>query len=308
MQHPPKGKAAPRVTKFLSLDKCLPYREFLRLWMFQRGRVHLRVGLQSFRGGHDAGGGGPQRRARHPRQLHRTVTPYDPNRPQPTPAPATAPTLRRRSSAPPLASLTSTPSSGQHRGEEEEDEDGNSVGSVDEPSEYPTDTSGLSSSFNPDEITIEDEWEEDEEEGKEADVKGEKISDATTGEVHTPSRLVLPEPKRDASPTRLSDLMNLPPPSHSTPAAPARSPAAAESPGLCEGGDEDASAARILKRTSDDASNPGSRGPTPGSNAGGTRSSTQQWRMRSVRIRAQGEMRAKVRTRHTIRQCHLSGL
>ncbi|XP_022596152.1 lariat debranching enzyme [Seriola dumerili] len=313
MQHPPKGNAAPRVTKFLSLDKCLPYREFLQIvdvaerpgssegleydpeWLailkatngLQRTTPHPwnppeNNGLHErwdFRASEaammqvveDLSG-----ELAIPDNFSRTVTPYDPNKPQPHANPScnTNPQTTELCATLGLTDIYAQVGQrgdalrtvqGSTGGEEDDDEDGNSVGSVDEPSEYPTDTSGLSSSFNPDEITIEDEWEEDGEEGKEseAEVKGEKLSDAPVGEIHTPSRMVLPEPKSDVSPTRLSNLMNLPPPSHSTPAAADRSHPGAEREGLCEGGDEDASAARILKRTSDETSDPGSRGPTP---------------------------------------------
>ncbi|XP_071340001.1 lariat debranching enzyme [Trachinotus anak] len=313
MQHPPKGNAAPRVTKFLSLDKCLPYREFLQIvdvperpgssegleydpewlailkatnslqrttpypwnppennglherWDFTASEAAMMQVVEDLNG-----------ELAIPDNFSRTVTPYNPNKPQPhaTPSCNTNPQTTELCATLGLTDIYAQVGQGSDElrtvqgstgGEEDDDEDGNSVGSVDEPSEYPTDTSGLSSSFNPDEITIEDEWEEERDEGKESDaeVKGEKLSDVPVAEIHTPSRMVLPEPKSDVSPTRLSHLMNLPPPSHSTPAAAARSLSGAEREGLCVGGDEDASAARILKRTSDETGDPGSRGPTP---------------------------------------------
>ncbi|GAA6231725.1 lariat debranching enzyme [Lates japonicus] len=316
MQHPPKGNAAPRVTKFLSLDKCLPYREFLQIvdvperlgssegleydpeWLailkatnsLQRTTPHPwnppeNNGLHErwdFRASEaammqvveDLSG-----ELAIPDNFSRTVPPFDPNKPHPHAAPSynTNPQTTELCATLGLTDIYAQAGQGGDElgrvqgstgGEEDDDEDGNSVGSVDEPSEYPTDTSGLSSSFNPDEITIEDEWEEEEEEeeGKEeeeskAAVTGDKLP---VGEILTPSRMVLPEPKSDVSPTHLPHLMNLPPPSHSTPAAAAVRPlSGAEREGLCEGGDEDPTAARILKRTSDETGDPGSRGTTP---------------------------------------------
>nr|XP_019966641.1 PREDICTED: lariat debranching enzyme [Paralichthys olivaceus]XP_019966642.1 PREDICTED: lariat debranching enzyme [Paralichthys olivaceus] len=304
MEHPPKGNAAPRVTKFLSLDKCLPYREFLQIvdvperpgssegleydpewlailkatnslqratphpwnppennglherWDFRASEAAMMQVMEALSG-----------ELAIPDNFSRTVPAYDPNKPQPHAAPSynTNPQTTELCATLGLTDLYAQDGQvgevGNVHGSTggEDDEDGNSVGSADERSEYPTDTSGLSSSYNPDEITIEDEWEEEEEEenGSKAGAKGDKLSD-----VQTPARMVLPEPKSNVSPTNLSLLMKLPPPCHSTPAA-ARSHSGAESEGLCEGGEEDESAARILKRTSDEAVNPGSRGTTP---------------------------------------------
>lgn len=313
MQHSPKAKAAPRVTKFLSLDKCLPYREFLQIvdvadrpgssegleydpeWLailkatnsLQRTTPHPWNPPEN-NGLHERWDFRPSEAAMMqviedlsgelaiPHNFSRTVPPYDPNNPQPhaTPSCNTNPQTTELCA---MLGITDLYARAGQGGEElgstgglNDDDDRQSVGSADEPSEYPTDTSGLSSSFNPDEITIEEEWEE--EEGKEEEVegrsnsqaagKGDKLSDVPVGEVHTPCRMVLPAPKSDASPTDLSHLMNLPPPAHSTPAV-ARSHPEAERDEHCEDDNEDAPAARILKRTSDEAEAPGSKGTTP---------------------------------------------
>ncbi|TKS67880.1 Lariat debranching enzyme [Collichthys lucidus] len=322
MQHPPKGTAAPRVTKFLSLDKCLPYREFLQIvdvperpgssegleydpewlailkatnnlqrttphpwnppennglherWDFRVSEAAMMQVVEDFSG-----------ELAIPDNFSRTVPPYDPSKPQPHAAPSrnTNPQTTELCATLGLTDIYAQASQGGDElgrvpgsagGEEDDDNDGQSVGSVEEPSEYPSDTSGLSSSFNPDEITIEDEWEEEVgEKGEEvvedrsnseaAAVKGDQCSHVPEGEIHTPTHMVLPKPKFDASPTHLCHLMNLPPPAHSTPAV-ARCQSEADGEGLCEGDDDDdATAVRILKRTSDESVDPGSRGTTP---------------------------------------------
>ncbi|KAK9537314.1 hypothetical protein VZT92_004943 [Zoarces viviparus] len=305
MQHPPKANAAPRVTKFLSLDKCLPHREFLQIvdvperpgssegleydpeWLAilkstnslqntaphpwnppENNGLHQRWDFTPSEAAmmqvvKDLGGD-----LAVPDNFSRTVQPYDPNKPQPhaTPSCSTNPQTTELCATLGLTDLYAHVGQGggdlsriqRSTGEGDDDDGGESA-------EYPTDTSGLSSSYNPDEITIEDEWEE--EEGEEeggcnppSAVTGENLSDVPVGGVHPPGRLVLPVPKSETSPTDLSHLMNLPPPSHSTPAvAPACSGAEREE--HCE--DDDDEACRTLKRTSDEAEAPGSKGPTP---------------------------------------------
>ncbi|XP_072253605.1 lariat debranching enzyme [Leuresthes tenuis] len=303
MQHPPKGNAAPRVTKFLSLDKCLPYREFLQIvdvpdrpsssesleydpewlailkatsslqrtsphpwnppennglherWDFSASEAAMMQVVEDLSG-----------ELNIPDNFSRTVASYDPNNPQPrsTPSYSTNPQTTELCAKLGLADIYAQAGQGRDElrrlqsgagGEEDDGEDG-SVGSADEPSECHTDTSGLSSSFNPDEITLEDEWEEVEE-GE--PIAAQKAEDA---EIHTPSGMVLPEPKVNVSPAHLPHRMNLPPPCHSTPRPTlpshlAQSDAAEE--GQC--GEDDPAAARILKRSSNEGA--GSRGPTP---------------------------------------------
>lgn len=212
-----------------------------------------------------------------PENFSRTVPPYDPSKPQPhaTPSCNTNPQTTELCAILGLTDIYAQAAQGSDGlegvqgstgGEEEEDnDDGQSVGSTDDPSEYLSDTSGLSNSFNPDEITIEDEWEEEvAEQNKEevlgkASVKGEKLFDSS---VHTLSHMILPKPKSDALPSHLFYQMNLPPPSHSTQAI-TQCLAGVESEERCEVDDEDSAAVRILKRASDETRDPGSRGTTP---------------------------------------------
>ncbi len=207
-----------------------------------------------------------------PENFSLTVPAYDPSRPQPNAHPV-------YSTNPQTTELCATlgltdiyilvGQSGQGYGEEgatgatEEEED--STGSVDEPSEYPTDTSGLSSSYNPDEITIEDEWEEDEGvecgEGKgtdavvpEGQVASQDSDRDSSPQRETANRLILPPPSstpESEAPLRSLQPLSLPPPSAS----------------LSQGSSEEEGGltpARVPKRTS------GETRPGSASHSGGT--------------------------------------
>lgn len=300
MQHPAKGNSPPRVTKFLSLDKCLPHRDFLQIvdipdrpdssddgleydpewlailkatnnlqstsrqlwnppennglhekWDFRVSEDDMMQVVEDLSG-----------KLSIPNNFSPTLPAYDPANPQPQMSPSYNINPQTTELCAILGLTDIYALVGQGKGDlgqsfgDSIGEDDQDVDSGDEPSEYPTDTSALSNSFNPDEITLEDEWEEEEEEFKDSkDVP----KPSTTGGIHTPSRLILPEPKSSISPCGPSDLRDMPPPSHSTP-APARSPPQNESP---NDNNEGVSAGRVLKRTSDEKVNPSSRGTTP---------------------------------------------
>lgn len=221
-----------------------------------------------------------------------TVPAYDPAQPQPQLAPAYATNAQTTELCATLG-LTDiyAKAAGQRRGrggasageEEDEEEENQSTGSAEEPSEYPTDTSGLSTSYNPDEITIEDEWEEEEEEeeGGGGVKKGAGASslspDAVVPEGRDPespaqdvasSRLVLPPP-------RLSLPLDLPPPTHSDPGSAHSDPGSASppqpAPGTASPSYSSPSSAqdgspplvRIPKRTSGEVGPAGATGNTP---------------------------------------------
>lgn len=177
-----------------------------------------------------------------PDNFRQTVQAYNPDKPQPHANPRCH-NNHQTTELCALLGLTDltkaaqlSEGSGRAAHGEEEWEDG---GSADEQSEYPSDTSGMMRSFNPDEITIEDEWDEEPEEQEIKEV--ESIPEArTAGEVQTPRPMILPKPKSDVSESPLSPLMDRDPPSHSTPTIPWSQ--------QCE--DEDAGAVmRMLKRT-----------------------------------------------------------
>lgn len=288
MQHPAKGSSPPRVTKFLSLDKCLPHRDFLQIvdipdrpdscddgleydpewlailkatnslqsitrqlwippennglhekWDFRVSEDDMMQVVENLNG-----------KLSIPDNFSQTLPAYDPANPQPHMSPSYHINSQTTELCATLGLTDIYTLVGQDRSElaqgfsDSRGEEDDGVESGDEPSEYPTDTSTLSSSFNPDEITLEDEWEEDEDEIKE---QKDCAKPPSTGEIRTPSRLILPEPKSSV----ISDLMKMPPPLHSTPA---------QSESLKESNNEDTAASRILKRNSDEKVNPTSRG------------------------------------------------
>ncbi|XP_054642572.1 lariat debranching enzyme isoform X2 [Dunckerocampus dactyliophorus] len=189
-----------------------------------------------------------------PDNFSHTVSAYDPGNPQPHSAPSynANPQTTELCSTLGLTDIYIQVGQGDdmreaHGGEEEDDcpED-------DEPSQYPTDTSGMSSSFNPDEITIEDEWEEELESGSDPKLPG--------GDVAYTPRMVLPPPKLEASPIPMSPLMDLSPHCHSTPET------TRPSSGLeldKESEDADPAGTRAPKRTSVEAGGNGSGTATP---------------------------------------------
>uniref|UniRef100_A0A8B9KVT4 Debranching RNA lariats 1 n=1 Tax=Astyanax mexicanus TaxID=7994 RepID=A0A8B9KVT4_ASTMX len=315
MQHEAKGNATPKTTKFLSLDKCLPYRDFLQIV-----EVPERPGssdqleydpewLAILKATNDLQKPSPrmwyppENNGLHPRWDFRaseeammevvsdlngelnipenfslTVPAFDPAHPQPhiPPAYATNPQTTELCANLGLTDIYALVGQGglspaaQEGGasEDEDDEDNRSTGSVEEPSEYPTDSSALSSSYNPDEITIEDEWEE---EGEGGDEKG---SDAVVPEapagiqdsdrdssplLEAAGRLVLPPPRAESEtdePLSSPLALRLPPPSGSL---------SSSSIGLLQTSSEEeggAPLARVPKRCSGETK--GTHSPTSG--------------------------------------------
>lgn len=314
MQHEAKNNTPPKITKFLSLDKCLPHRDFLQIvevadrpgsseqleydpeWLaILKATDNLQKPTCNFwnppqdNGLHSRWDFSASEEAMMevvsdlsgdlciPENFSLTVPAYDPSQPQPHALPA-------YSTNPQTTELCATLNltdiyilagqSGQIYGErggkgatEEEDEE-DSTGSADEPSDFPSDTSGLSSSYNPDEITIEDEWEEEEDggvgcgEGKGMDAVvpegqvGSQDSDRDSSpQRETAKRLILPAPcakPKTEAPLHSLPRLSLPPPS------------ACVSQGSSE--EEGAfTAARVPKRTSGETtqSSAGQTGGTP---------------------------------------------
>ncbi|XP_051566380.1 lariat debranching enzyme-like [Myxocyprinus asiaticus] len=310
MQHQAKNNAAPKITKFLSLDKCLPHRDFLQIvevadrpgssehLEYDPEWLAILKATDSLQKPSCKFWNPPQNNGLHtrwdfsaseeammevvsdlsgdlciPENFSLTVPAYDPSHPQPNshPAYSTNPQTTELCATIGLTDIYAIAGrGGQSFGEEgasgateeEEDEDNRSTGSVDEPSEYPTDTSVLSSSYNPDEITIEDEWDEVEEGVGCAE---EKWTDAVVPE----GRVGGQDSDRDSSPSReMAGRLSLPPPCVALRSPLSLSlPPPSNSASLSQGSSEEEGGftlARVPKRTSGERAGPVSHsGGTP---------------------------------------------
>ncbi|CAL8321252.1 unnamed protein product [Merluccius merluccius] len=319
MQHAPKASGSSRTTKFLSLDKCLPYREFLQVvdipdrtdsaegleydpewlailkstnglqrttphpwippmnnglhqrWNFTASEAEMMAVVDEMNG-----------ELAIPDNFSRTVPAYDPANRQPRASPSCSTNPQTTELCATLGLTDIYAQKAHHVSEpggaqggmagENDGDDAHSTGSADEPSEYPTDMSGLSNSYNPDEITIEDEWEEEEKDKEDGDGEGKRVPEgdseeaqageeglvSPSGRALTSGRMVLPEPRLDDSTHQVSPKpMNLPPPTHSAPAG-------VEEGGASDGVEEETPLVRIPKRTSEESEAvAGSTGVTP---------------------------------------------
>ncbi|KAL2081747.1 hypothetical protein ACEWY4_023600 [Coilia grayii] len=214
MEHEAKGHGAPRTTKFLALDKCLPHRDFLQVlevaerpgfseqleydaeWLAilratdsiqnisagiwvppEDNGLHAKWDFSVSEADMTEAVGALGGDLCIPENFSLTVPSYNPTNPQPH----AQPTYRINPQTTELcATLGLTDIYAQvgqtkllEEGARREDEDNSS--SCEEFSANPTDTSELSGSYNPDEITIEDEWEEDE--GDDESVTGKRSAD-----------------------------------------------------------------------------------------------------------------------------------
>ncbi|KAK3543524.1 hypothetical protein QTP70_023216 [Hemibagrus guttatus] len=255
MQHEARGNAAPKTTKFLSLDKCLPHRDFLQVveiadrpgsseqleydpeWLAIL-KATTRLQKPSPNIWHPPENNGLHTRWDYsaseeammetvsalngelsiPENFSPTVPAYDPSRPQPHTPPAYCTNPQTTELCATLGLIDIYALAGQSTqnwkeegaNDEEEDEDNRSSGSVDEPSEYPSDTSMLINSYNPDEITIEDEWEEEEEE---VEKDGGEVKKTGTDAVVPEAPAGAQDSDRDSSPRREAmGRLVLPPP------------------------------------------------------------------------------------------------
>nr|XP_023661480.1 lariat debranching enzyme [Paramormyrops kingsleyae]XP_023661481.1 lariat debranching enzyme [Paramormyrops kingsleyae]XP_023661482.1 lariat debranching enzyme [Paramormyrops kingsleyae]XP_023661483.1 lariat debranching enzyme [Paramormyrops kingsleyae]XP_023661484.1 lariat debranching enzyme [Paramormyrops kingsleyae]XP_023661485.1 lariat debranching enzyme [Paramormyrops kingsleyae]XP_023661486.1 lariat debranching enzyme [Paramormyrops kingsleyae]XP_023661487.1 lariat debranching enzym len=314
MQHQAQGDCAARTTKFLSLDKCLPYRDFLQVldvaerpgssdcleydpeWLAilratdslqnstpkpwnppQDNGLHSRWDFSASEAAMMEAVACLGGELRIPENFSQTVAPYEPSRPQPQlqPSHSTNPQTTELCATLGLTDIYIRTGQGgcrsEERGgpgasEEDEEEDNQSTGSVEEPSEYPTDTSALSSSYNPDEITIEDEWEEDDGSSKGGD-DGGLSPDAVVPEGEPGDRDTDSPPRYVASrclvlpPPCVSEAPQFSLPIDGPPASASQTPS--QSPSHCSPEEEGPQLARIPKRTSGESGTTTSTGITP---------------------------------------------
>lgn len=219
MEHEAKGHSAPRTTKFLSLDKCLPHRDFLQvLELAERPGSSEQLeydpewlaimkatdGLQKVspniwlppedNGLHakwdftvseadivevvnDLGGD-----LCIPENFSLTVPSYDPNHPQPNTQPSYLinPQTTELCATFGLTDIYAKAGQGIQLRQSARREDEDNSGTGEEFTANLADTSELSCSYNPDEIVIEEEWDEDK--GEDEGITEEKVTDEMPAE------------------------------------------------------------------------------------------------------------------------------
>ncbi|XP_041923544.1 lariat debranching enzyme [Alosa sapidissima] len=216
VEHEAQGHNTPRTTKFLSLDKCLPHRDFLQvLELAERPGsseqleydpewLAILKATDSLQKVSPSIWLPPEDNALHakwdftvaeadmmevvsdlggdlcvPVNFSLTVPSYDPIHPQPYTQPSYRINPQTTELCATLGLTDIYAQAGQtsqlRQSARREDED--NLGSCEEFPSNPADTSELSGSYNPDEISIEDDWDEDK--GEEDGIAGEKVTDDT---------------------------------------------------------------------------------------------------------------------------------
>ncbi|XP_069471913.1 lariat debranching enzyme isoform X2 [Ambystoma mexicanum] len=204
MQHQANGiEQPPRATRFLALDKCLPHRDFLqvvdvehdsskptdcleydmewlailkstnhlinvtpRMWnMPENNGLHAKWDFSATDEGTKEVLADLGQDLTIPKNFSITVPCYDPNKPQNQREASHIINPQTTEFCAQFGLTDINARIGQIESQEHgEEEDADSTGSADDPSEYSTDTSGLSTSINPDEITLDDDDDDEAEE------------------------------------------------------------------------------------------------------------------------------------------------
>ncbi|XP_069081854.1 lariat debranching enzyme isoform X2 [Pleurodeles waltl] len=214
MQHQTNnGKELPKATKFLALDKCLPHRDFLqvvdidhdpsksedrleydlewlailkatnelvnvtpKMWnMPENNGLHARWDYSATEEAKKEVLADMGQDLNIPTNFSLTVPCYDPNKPQNHREASHLINPQTTEFCAQFGLTDLNARVGQVEAEGDSEEDAESTGSADDPSEYSTDTSGLSTSINPDEITLDDDEDETEQDVGDGDISLQSV-------------------------------------------------------------------------------------------------------------------------------------